>query len=236
MQYCLQLPAYSCSLLPARGYPRYLAPLGQHLGYPDLHKLVCRFLYDRIHAGAQVRGAAIPLDLCPQFEGPVSVFHSAIARYYAPSDPCGSGGMHKERIRATPYWRGGYPRYDCVFILNDPSIPGFRGLLAARVRLLFSFKHEGIYYPCALVSWFSPAGELPDDDTGMWVVAPTLDQCKKEVMSVVHLDCIVRGTHLIGIAGKNYLPHHFHFSDSLDAFSSFYINKFADHHAFEIAC
>ncbi len=131
--------------------------------------------------------------------------------------------------------RGGHSRYDCVFILNEPSLPGFRGLLAARVRLLFSFKHNNIYYPCALVSWFSTVATEPDEDTGMWIVVPTLDRRRKEVRAVVHLDCIIRSAHLIGVSGKDYLPLHFHFSDSLDAFSSFYVNKFADHHAFEIA-
>lgn len=228
---------YRSSLFLARGYPRNLATLGQHLKYPELPQLVRRFLYDRTHPDAAPGGdaAPVPLELCPQFEGSISVFHSAIAVYHAPSDPSGSGGMHKERIRATPCWRGGYPRYDCVFILNDPLLPCFQGLLVARVRLLFSFKHEEIFYPCALVSWFSPVSETPDEDTGMWVVEPTLDQRKKEVQAVVHLDCIVRGAHLLPVAGKDYLPPHFHFSDSLDAFSSFYVNKFADHHAFEIA-
>lgn len=220
---------------PARGYPRNLAVLGQHLKFPELHDLVRRFLYDRMHPDAPGNAATTPLEHCPQFEGPVSIFHSAIALYYAPSDPSGSGGMHKERICATPRWRGGYPRYDCVFILNDPSLPGFRALLAARVRLLFSFQHHGIFYPCALVSWFSSVSEAPDEDTGMWIVAPTLDQRGKEVRSVIHLDCIVRGAHLLAVAGKDFLPLHFHFSDTLDAFSSFYVNKFADHHAFEIA-
>lgn len=172
---------------------------------------------------------------CPPFEGSIHVFHSAVAVYHAPSDPSGLGGMHKERIRATPCWRGGYPRYDCVFMLNDPSLPGFQGLHVARVRLLFSFEYRGVFYPCAVLDWFSPVGGAPDEDTGMWIVTPTLDRRRKQVKSVVHLDCIVRGAHLIGVAGKDYLPHHFHFSDVFDAFSMFYVNKFADHHAFEIA-
>lgn len=103
------------------------------------------------------------------------------------------------------------------------------------MRLLFYFKHDGIYYPCALVSWFSTVARDLDEDTGMWIVAPTLDRRGKEVRAVVHLDCIIRSAHLIGVFGKDYLPLHFHFSNSLDAFSSFYVNKFANHHAFKIA-
>ncbi|KAF9473082.1 hypothetical protein BDN70DRAFT_817749, partial [Pholiota conissans] len=219
----------------ANGYPRNLTALGHHLNLPELEALTRHFLYDVLHKDALQRAAAVPLELCPQIEGSIFVYHSAVAVYHAPSDPSGLGGMHKERIRATPRWRGGYPRYDCVFMLNDPSLPGFRGLYAARVKLLFSFKNEGVIYPCTLVEWFSPLGEAPDDETGMWIVEPTLDIHQKQVKSVVHLDSIVRSAHLIGVAGKDYLPHHFHHSDVFNAFVAFYVNKYADHHAFEIA-
>ncbi|KAJ7934851.1 hypothetical protein B0H13DRAFT_1854847 [Mycena leptocephala] len=52
-------------------------------------------------------------------------------------------------------------RYDCVFVEGDPDLPGFRGLLAARVLLFLSFKHLGIIYPCAVVTWFSAIGDEP---------------------------------------------------------------------------
>ncbi len=67
LSYCaVYVGLYGVSSLSARGYPRYLVPLGQHLQYPDLHELVRCFLYDRIHEGTQVEGAAtIPLDPLP---------------------------------------------------------------------------------------------------------------------------------------------------------------------------
>ena len=46
-----------------------------------------------------------------------------------------------------------------------------RGLDVARVQLFFSFSHDGIEYPCALVHWFSREGDLPSVNTGMWVVS-----------------------------------------------------------------
>ncbi|KAJ7342856.1 hypothetical protein DFH08DRAFT_782667 [Mycena albidolilacea] len=112
----------------------------------------------------------------------------------------------------------------------------FRGLHAARVRLSFRFKFCGVDYPCALIHWFSARGDEPCPDTGMWRVTPDFQRDRTPHLAVVHLDTILRGAHLIGIAGKNLIPvHHFNFADSLDAFQAFYVNKYADHHAHEIA-
>ncbi|KAF8805466.1 hypothetical protein BYT27DRAFT_7104486 [Phlegmacium glaucopus] len=36
---------------------------------------------------------------------PISVYHSAVASFYAPSDPSGIQGMHCEWIQSTPSWR-----------------------------------------------------------------------------------------------------------------------------------
>jgi hypothetical protein len=47
---------------------------------------------------------------------------------------------------------------------------------------------------------------------------------------------LLRGAHLIGVARKEIVPvADFDFSDSLDAFQAFYVNKYADHHAHKIA-
>jgi hypothetical protein len=53
--------------------------------------------------------------------------------------------------------------------------------------------------------------------------------------SVLHLDSFLRGAHLIPVYGDEALPVDFHYSYSLDAFQAFYVNKFIDHHANEIA-
>jgi hypothetical protein len=110
-----------------------------------------------------------------------------------------------------------------------------RGLEVARVRLFFSFMFREEVYPCALVHWFGRIGDEPDEDTGMWMVQPELDITGRPLLSVIHLDCIFRAAHLIGICGQASIPRNLLFHDSLDAFKSFYANKFADHHAFAIA-
>ncbi|KAF9235931.1 hypothetical protein BU15DRAFT_50804, partial [Melanogaster broomeanus] len=50
-------------------------------------------------------------------------------------------------------------------------------------------------------------------------------------MVVMHLDSIARAAHLIGTYGSTLLPGDF--SDSLDVFRTFCVNRCADHHTFE---
>ncbi|KAJ6617775.1 hypothetical protein B0H10DRAFT_1796822, partial [Mycena sp. CBHHK59/15] len=54
-------------------------------------------------------------------------------------------------------------------------------------------------------------------------------------LDIIPVDTILRGAHLIGIYGDTFLPRHFNHPDTLDRFNAFYINKYADHHAHEIA-
>ncbi|KAJ7631552.1 hypothetical protein DFH06DRAFT_1438650 [Mycena polygramma] len=222
---------------PVRRYPRDPDSLAQYLNLPDLVPLVRRFLYLQDHEdyNFDVPLTDVPLDACPDAPKNIKSFPSAVAKFYAPSDQSGMHGMLHERIRAVRSWRGGPPRYDCVFVEGDPALPGFRGLLAARVLLFMSFKYGGITYPCALVTWFSAIGDEPCPDVGMWMVEPDVDHRGRRVMDIIHIDTILRGAHLIGIYGDSLLPHHFKYSDTLDRFKAFYINKYADHHANEIA-
>ena len=41
----------------------------------------------------------------------------------------------------------------------------------------------------------------------------------------------ISNTHLIGIYGSESIPVDLHFSESLDAFKVYYVNKYIDHHA-----
>ena len=166
---------------------------------------------------------------------PISVYHSAIASFYAPSDPSGIRGMRREHIQSTPSWWSAGPWCDCVFVVEKQVERGFRGMSVVRIRLFFSFSYEGEEYPCALVEWFKKVGRSPDEQTGMWVVKPEEDRHRKRLTTIVHLDMILRGAHLIPVHGTSFVPPHFHHSWSLDSFKAFFVNKYADHHSNEIA-
>lgn len=83
-------------------------------------------------------------------------------------------------------------------------------------------------YPCMLVHWFKKHGQHPDKKTGLWIVKPDA------VISVVHLDSLLQGMHLIPVYGSHLIPHKFDYTYSLDCFRAFYVNKYADHHSNEI--
>ena len=59
----------------------------------------------------------------------------------------------------------------------------------------------------------------------------------RRALAVIHLDTVLRGAHLIGVSGSNFLPMDatFDFSKSLDSFHTFYVNKYVDYHAHEVA-
>ena len=143
--------------------------------------------------------------------------------------------MHKQRIRSTPSWRRGPPRHDCIFIEKDPELDGMRGLHVAQVLLFLSFSSRSTPYPCALVQWFVIVGDAPCSDTGMWMVKPEMEDDGTQVTSIIHVDTIIRGAHLIGVYGELFLPRDFSHFDSLTAFQACYVNKFIDYHANEIA-
>ena len=103
------------------------------------------------------------------------------------------------------------------------------------VQLFFKIKHCSITYPCALLSWFSAVGDNPCPDTGMWMVEPDFDRHGQLMMSVVHLDTVLWGAHPMGRADKHSIPHQLKHTDTLDAFKSFYVNKYIDYNAHEIA-
>ncbi|KAH7903250.1 hypothetical protein BJ138DRAFT_1138771 [Hygrophoropsis aurantiaca] len=130
---------------------------------------------------------------------------------------------------------GGPPHYDCVFAEKDPNLPGMQGLYVVQVVLFFSFEHWGKQWSCALVRWFETIGEEPCPLTGIWRVKPEVNEERKRCVPVINLDSIVCSAHLIGIYGDKFIPQNLKASDSLLAFKGYYVNKFSDHHAHEIA-
>lgn len=161
----------------------------------------------------------------------LSIYHSAVSIFFAPSDLSGVGGMRRERIRALPSWRRGPPRYDTVLVSTNRELEGMLGLDVGRVRLFFSFTFEDIEYPCALIDWYDRAADSPDEDTGMWIV-----KAISGTSAIVHIDAILRCAHLIPVFGSRFVDRGLNltFSDSLDAFLAYYVNKYADHHMHEI--
>ncbi|KAK7008370.1 C2H2-type domain-containing protein [Favolaschia claudopus] len=216
-----------------RRYPRYLDELAKYIKLPTFATLLAAFLADQLQSDSHSDDS---FEVEPSLldSTPISVFHSAITTFYAPSDPSGVRGMRRERIRCTPSWRKKNSRRDCAFAVEDQDKPGFRGMSVVRVKLLFSFDHDGVYYPCALVEWFKKVGRSPDPCTGMWIVEPEL-RGKKRVVTILHLDSLLRGAHLIPVYGTKNIPVGFPYYHSLDAFNAFHVNKYADHHTNEIA-
>jgi hypothetical protein len=208
-----------------------VAVVETEIGQPRLGLLLRRFLHDQLHPEGPSSEALADEDL-PSFWGRINVYKRAHATYYAPGDFSGTGGMHREIIRATPSWRHGYPRYDTVLIQNTDD-DGMRGMVVGRVRVFLSFTHDGEKYPCALVEWFVHTADEPDPVTGMWIIKPKKSGRRRDV-GVVHLDCIVRGCQLIGVYGDRDLPSDFHYSYTHDLFRRFYVNRWVDYHAHEV--
>ena len=113
---------------------------------------------------------SIDLEHMHPLHGKISVFNSAVATFFSPSDPSSTRGMRRERIRSTPSWRGRGPRYDCAFVVEDDTKPGMKGMAVVRIKLLFLVDYDGEQYPCVLVDWFDRV--WCDPATGMWIVYP----------------------------------------------------------------
>ncbi|KAG1717759.1 hypothetical protein EDD22DRAFT_983820 [Suillus occidentalis] len=221
---CLDKLAASCVDFDARGMLTgtilSIAALAHEVAVPDLRRLIRHFLFTQLNRDDPRDPADVPTGSLPRHEGKLQVFNSAAATFFAPSDLSGTGGMRREHICACPLWRNEYPRNDYA--------QGMRGLEVARIVCFFSFNHNWEVYPCALIQWFEKINDCADEDTGMWMVRPSLHEDGSR-----HL--LFRAAHLLPIYGSEYIPHGLKFYHSIDSFRSFYVNKFADHHAFEIA-
>ncbi|KAL0957322.1 hypothetical protein HGRIS_001130 [Hohenbuehelia grisea] len=220
----------------ARGYPSDLAALAVRIKLPQLAIMTQRFLWDQLNPHSPYSAEEVPAFALPNIRSPISVFHSAVATYYAPSDIAGLHGMLRERLRCTPSWRGKGPRRDCAFVVEDDAQPGMLGLSVVWLRLLFSFKHDNKRFECALVEWFNRVAQQPDGELGLWVAEPDMRGHRKRApyLSVVHLDCLLRAAHLIPVFGRKPLPRTFKYQHSLGAFQAFYVNKYIDYHTFEL--
>ncbi|KAI6105120.1 hypothetical protein EV401DRAFT_2060651 [Pisolithus croceorrhizus] len=113
----------------------------------------------------------------------------------------------------------------------SPSDPSGIGILC-----FFSFVYtNGYSYPCALIHWFECIADEPDGLMGMWMVKPSFVDDGVKNLSIIHVDSIVHNTHLLPIFGQERVPPYINLHNSLDIYHSFYVNRFADHHTFELA-
>ena len=210
-------------------YPSQLHALAAYINQPKFPLVFRQFLYKCRHPEEPIAPSTI--EECPGFDDAIRVHHSAIATFYAPSDLSGSGGLRRERIRSTPNFFG-HPRYDTVFVVIDDSQPGMEGMEIGRVLLFFSFEYRGKNFSCALINWFVH-GHGRDPDTGMWTVRQEFDHRGRPTLEVIHLDSIARAAHLLPIYGQSRVPEDFDYHTALDAYNSFFVNHYIDHHAHE---
>ncbi|KAG2104001.1 uncharacterized protein F5147DRAFT_746603 [Suillus discolor] len=221
--------------LEGKNRAQTIPELADELDIPHLSDLLRRFLFQQTHPDDPRDPSDIPLAECPLYLSKIAVFNSASSRFYAPSNLSGIGGMRTEHIHSCPSWRGGHSRNDCVFVNTDSSLPGMQGLEVARVRAFFSFQYRGEVYPCIVVHWFDKIGDAADEDTGMWMVHPGEGANNTAEYAIIHIDAIYHAAHLIPVYSTEFLPPELKFYHSYDAFCAYYVNKYADHHAFEIA-
>ncbi|KAL0059223.1 hypothetical protein AAF712_014031 [Marasmius tenuissimus] len=182
----------------AQGYSEDLDAIANALGMPTLPWLTRRFLHEQT---TQCSSDDIPIEALPEILSKINVYHSAVATFRSPSDESGLHGMRKERIRASPSYRG-HPRHDMVAVVTDQSKSGFRGMSAARVLMLFSFKEQGETYQSYLDA-----------------------RRRRPHLAVIHIDTILRGIHLVPVYGNGRVPRSLKFYRSLDAYNAYYVNN-----------
>jgi hypothetical protein len=204
-----------------------------------------RLIQEFVHGQQYPESSPRNISNLPPFYEKITIHTSSVGTFHAPSDLSGIAGMKRERIHAVDGWRKGPGRYDTLFIntgIDDadqdedsPSLHGFLSLEVARARLFFSFVLDGVNYPCALVHWYTRTSNTPSDVTGMYVVEPEYLPNGQPAVTVVHLDTIYRAAHLLPVfLGHPPLGKHQRYEDTLDLFPEFYVNKYIDHHAFEV--
>ena len=111
--------------------------LAREINQPCLIEHIRQFLYDQLYPDSNLPSSSVSLNACLTFLGKVSTILSAVTTYYAPSDPSGIGGMHREHIWSTCSWWRGSAHYDCVFVESHPELEGMHGLDVVRVLLPF---------------------------------------------------------------------------------------------------
>ncbi|KIK99620.1 hypothetical protein PAXRUDRAFT_131715, partial [Paxillus rubicundulus Ve08.2h10] len=88
-------------------------------------------------------------------------------------------------------------------------------------------------YPCTVICWFNKIADEPDEDTSMWMVHPSHLANNSPNYAVVHINSIYCVAHLAPIYRSHFVSPNIQWATKV--LQSFYVNKFVDHHTFEIA-
>ena len=109
------------------------------------------------------------------------------------------------------------------------------GYVVARVLVFLSFTYAGKDYPVALVWWYILSNEsgCRDQSTGMWLIEREYRN-EEPHLAVVHVDTILHVVHLLPYFRREPVSRDVTKDNSLDRFGAFYVNRFTDHHSFEI--
>ncbi|KAF8801235.1 hypothetical protein BYT27DRAFT_7115548, partial [Phlegmacium glaucopus] len=83
-------------------YPQDLASLALYIDQPCLPELKHHFFFEQLNPDTSAED--VPINKYPSVNSDISVYHSAIALFFAPSDDCGLHGMQRECICACPLW------------------------------------------------------------------------------------------------------------------------------------
>ena len=72
----------------------------------------------------------------------------------------------------------------------------------------------------------------------MWIVEPEFHEESSGLqpsLEIINVDSILRAAHLIPVFGQEFMEKAVDPNDTLEKYAEFYVNKFADHHANEVA-
>ncbi|KAG2101879.1 uncharacterized protein F5147DRAFT_746938 [Suillus discolor] len=186
--------------------------LGLQLNLRHFPAMIQEFLHNQLHL-MDPNPAPFNPATAPIFLGKVTLFNSAAAIFYAPSDLSDTGGMRREHIRSTPSWRGGAARHDCIFVNLDADMDSPMGGLVV-------VWYRTSYFPCAVVHWYSHILERCDLDTGMHIVTPATTDNGTPDISIIHIDCIFHAAHLIPVYRANFIARGTNPHDSYNDFDS----------------
>lgn len=211
-----------------------LDDLARELDRPQLHYELRTFLHSRLYPDipddAEVHAEDLPYI---SRKAKIGIHTNASVVFHAPSDLAGPHGMRREIIHCTPLWYKKHPRYDTVLVTVNPDVWGMSRFRVARMSRLISFASDDIYYHAAIVEWFRTDGDAPDPLTGMWIVRPYTVNGRRDT-SIIPLAAIARSCHLLPVLLETFIPAHFDFVDTLDAFEAYYVNPYIDYHSHEM--